>query len=153
MAINDYDPPDACIVDHFDPFFFERRIITTSFLNDAALSFGCNVDARSRGEKGSEGWWRSGKGKGKGGWYFPRDVPWREPIRRGEALLMWDYASNEVTHCVRSPDVPGRRFAIIVRVVRHGAPTHTSLDECMRPRVASAPAAAGGAESAPLERQ
>eukprot|EP00660_Eupelagonema_oceanica_P003794 gene3794-biopygen16985 len=102
-----------------------------------------------RGEKGSEGWWRSGKGKGKGGWFFPGDVPWREPIRRGEALLMWGYACDEVTHCVRSPDVPGRRFAIIVRVVRHGAPMHTSLDECMRPRDMPAP---GGTESALLER-
>eukprot|EP00660_Eupelagonema_oceanica_P019289 gene19289-biopygen42117 len=111
------------------------------------------VPRRLRGEKGCEGWWRSGKGKGKGGWSVPRDVPWREPIRRGEALLMWGYASNEVTHCVRSPDVTGRRIAIIVRVVRHGAPTHASLDECMRPRVASAPAAAGGAESSPVERR
>eukprot|EP00660_Eupelagonema_oceanica_P019468 gene19468-biopygen3625 len=105
-----------------------------------------------RGEKGSQGWWRSGKGKGKGGWFFPGDVPWREPIRRGEALLMWGYACDEVTHCVRSPDVPGRRFAIIVRIVRQGAPMHTSLHECMRPREAPAPAIAG-AERAPLERR
>eukprot|EP00660_Eupelagonema_oceanica_P019570 gene19570-biopygen961 len=91
-------------------------------------------------------------GKGGGGWFHPPPVPWREPIRRGEALLMRGYAATCVTHCVRAPDVPGRRIAIIVRIVRRGAPIATA-GECVRPRAPPRPRPArGGEERAPWER-
>eukprot|EP00660_Eupelagonema_oceanica_P019745 gene19745-biopygen35886 len=63
---------------------------------------------------------------------------------------MRGYAATRVTHCVRAPDVPGRRIAIIVRIVRPGAPI-ASTQECVRPRADPRPAG-GGEERARWER-
>eukprot|EP00660_Eupelagonema_oceanica_P019498 gene19498-biopygen9235 len=65
---------------------------------------------------------------------------------------MHGYAATRVTHCVRAPDVPGRRIAIIVRVVRPGAPI-ASAHECVRASPAPQPAGGGDVGCAPLGRE